>query len=257
MVTKKKPQTSYAQLSQETKDKRNRRRRELDSNLTEAVRAKRSERYRLAYAKKANIYAEIRESKKARVDNTCTELQLQEENGHGKVIQSVCTPVEMMRNGQCSLTSIDHANMHVNIRNWDKDKQNEYCKQQCLQKDKDHKKTGRVVCSSKLHTNARAEMVNMMVDARSPYNINSEVQTEQVAVETMRTDEYCMQSFIGGVLREVSQCLVVHTEELAVEAMRTDEYCLQSSVGGVLQEVSQSSVQYCLSNVHEIGELYI
>ncbi|KAI8558200.1 hypothetical protein RHMOL_Rhmol04G0071600 [Rhododendron molle] len=257
MVTKKRPQTSYAQLSQDTKDKRNRRRREVDSNLAEAARAKRSERCRLAYAKKANIYAEIHVSKKARVDNRCTELQLQEENNHRKVIQPVCALAEVMRNGQCSLASIDHANMHVNIGNWDRDKQNEYCKQPCLRKEKDHKKTGQVVCSSELHTNASAEMVNVMVDARSPCNMNSEVQTKEVAVEVTRTDEYCMQAFVGGVLQEVSQCSVVHTDEVAVEATRTDEYCLQSCVGGVLQEVSQSSVQYCSINVHEIGELDI
>lgn len=89
MVAKKKPQTSYAQVPQETKDKRNQRRRELDSNLTEVVRAKRNEWCRLAYAKKANIYAEILESKKARLNNSCTELRLGEENSHGKVIQSV------------------------------------------------------------------------------------------------------------------------------------------------------------------------
>lgn len=62
-----------------------------------------------------------------------------------------------------------------------------------------------------------------MVDARSAYHINSEVETEQVAVE----------------------------------AMRTNEYCMQSSMAGVLREVSQSSVECCATSIHEIGELHI
>ncbi|KAG5565565.1 hypothetical protein RHGRI_001468 [Rhododendron griersonianum] len=260
MVAKKKPQTSYAQLPQETKDRRNQRRRKLDCNLAEVVRAKRNERCRLAYAKKANKSAEIRECKKAWLNNNCTELRLGEQNSHGKEIQSVSTPVlfekqiqetvcsmiakktghekhvrvaveatpsgtisayqnkvslsfpanvcMVMRNEQRDLASTDHANMHVNIQNSDRDRHDECCEQVCLQKDRGHKKTPRVVCSSELRKNVCAEMVNTMVDARSTYHMNSEIETEQVAVEVMRTDVYCMQSFVTGVLQEVSQSSV-------------------------------------------------
>ncbi|KAG5557450.1 hypothetical protein RHGRI_007628 [Rhododendron griersonianum] len=181
MVAKKKPQTSYAQLPQETRDRQNQRRRELDCNLAEVVRAKRNERCRLAYAKKANKSAEIRECKKARLNNSCKELRLGEQNSHGKVIQSVSTPVlfekqiqetvcsiiaektghekhvrvaveatpsgtisayqnkvslsfpanvcMVMHNEQRDLASADHANMHVNIQNSDRDRHDE-CREQ-------------------------------------------------------------------------------------------------------------------------------
>lgn len=74
LLANKKPRISYAQLPQETKDKRNQCRRQLGSNLTEVARAKRNERRRAAYARKANIYPEIRKSnKKARCDKCCAE----------------------------------------------------------------------------------------------------------------------------------------------------------------------------------------
>ncbi|KAG5546078.1 hypothetical protein RHGRI_018302 [Rhododendron griersonianum] len=260
MVAKKRPQTSYAQLPRETKDRRNQQRRELDCNLAEVVRAKRNERRRLTYAKKANKSPESGECKKAKLNNSCTELRLGEQNSHGRVIQSISTPVlfgkqtqeivcstmaektghakrirvaveatpsgtisayrnkasisfprnvcTMMHNGQHDLAFADHADRHLNIQNSDTDRHDECCEQVCLQKDRGHKKTTRVVCGSKPCKNVCTEMVNTMVDTRSAYYMNSEIETEQVAIEVMQTDEYCMQSFVGGVLQEVSQSSV-------------------------------------------------
>ncbi|KAG5551379.1 hypothetical protein RHGRI_009707 [Rhododendron griersonianum] len=260
MVAKKRPQTSYAQLPRETKDRRNQQRRELNCNLAEVVRAKRNERRRLTYAKKANESPESGECKKAKLNNSCTELRLGEQNSHGRVIQSISTPVlfgkqtqeivcstmaektghakrirvaveatpsgtisayqnkasisfprnvcTMIHNGQHDLAFADHADRHLNIQNSDTDRHDECCEQVCLQKDRGHKKTTRVVCGSKPCKNVCTEMVNTMVDTRSAYYMNSEIETEQVAIEVMQTDEYCMQSFVGGVLQEVSQSSV-------------------------------------------------
>lgn len=275
MVAKKRPQTSYAQLPRETKDRRNQQRRELNCNLAEVVRAKRNERRRLTYAKKANESPESGECKKAKLNNSCTELRLGEQNSHGRVIQSISTPVlfgkqtqeivcstmaektghakrirvaveatpsgtisayrnkasisfprnvcTMIHNGQHDLAFADHADRHLNIQNSDTDRHDECCEQVCLQKDRGHKKTTRVVCGSKPCKNVCTEMVNTMVDTRSAYYMNSEIETEQVAIEVMQTDEYCMQSFVGGVL----------------------------------QEVSQSSVRCSATSIHEMGELHI
>lgn len=286
MDAKKKPRTSYTHLSQETKDKRNQYRRELDSNVAEVARAKRNERRRLAYVKKANIYDQIRESKTAKINNSCTELRLGEENNHGKVMQSVCTPVlfenqsqemvrsliagktghannlevlveatpdgpiptyqdnvqipvvdviqkvsssfpanvrKVMRNGRRTLTSIDRANMYINIPNADRGKHNECCEQPYLEREKSYIKTTQVVCNSELYKNVCPEMVDTIVDARSAQRMNTGVEIEQIAVQSMSTDEYCM----------------------------------QSSVAGVLREVPRSSVDCCTTSVHEIGEFHI
>ncbi|KAG5538290.1 hypothetical protein RHGRI_019025 [Rhododendron griersonianum] len=159
MLANKKPPTTYAQLPQETKDKRNRCRRELDSNLLEVARAKRNERRRLAYAKKANIYPEIRKSKK-----------------HGTI-------------------STDQNGMQ---------------------------KTTQVVGSFEPCENVFAKKVHTVVEATSADRINSEVEIEGAAGETMLIDEDCMQPYVAGVLREVSQTFVhccttsVHEIEIAV-----------------------------------------
>lgn len=73
MIANKKPRTSYAELPQETKNKRNEGRRVLHSNLGEVTRAQRNERRRLAYAKEANIYPEIPNSKKSKCNERYVE----------------------------------------------------------------------------------------------------------------------------------------------------------------------------------------
>lgn len=73
MTANKKPRTSYAELPQETKDKRNQARRELHSDLGEVARAKRNERRRLAYAKEANTYPEIPKSTKIKCNKRYVE----------------------------------------------------------------------------------------------------------------------------------------------------------------------------------------
>ncbi|KAF7149992.1 hypothetical protein RHSIM_Rhsim02G0185900 [Rhododendron simsii] len=90
-LVNKKPRTSYAQLPQETKDRRNQCRRELHSNLTEEARLKRNERRRLTYAKNANIYREMRKSnKKTECDKCCGEAtQIDQLNNLEVMVEAV------------------------------------------------------------------------------------------------------------------------------------------------------------------------
>ncbi|KAG5551808.1 hypothetical protein RHGRI_010037 [Rhododendron griersonianum] len=92
MLANKKPQTSYAQLPQETKDKRNHRRRELDGNLTEVSRAERNKRRRLSYANRPNTYANLPQSIKDKNSERRRQLRLAKEKNHEESTESVCTP---------------------------------------------------------------------------------------------------------------------------------------------------------------------
>ncbi|KAI8530643.1 hypothetical protein RHMOL_Rhmol11G0075600 [Rhododendron molle] len=197
MIANKKPRTSYAELPQEIKDKHNKVRRELESKLEGMARDKHNERRRLAYAKKANICPHIRKSKKAKCDKLCVEatqiahpknleiivekipdgiISMDQNSMQTSVVHVVgrvpSTVLRIMSNVECNeqrrLLSVDPASVSVDIPISNRDRSNDY-------------------------------------SARSADRIGSKVAIEEAAVQTMLTDENCMQSCVVGVLREVSQ----------------------------------------------------
>lgn len=252
-LANKKPRTSYAQLPQETKDKRNQCRRQLGSNLTEVARAKRNERRRAAYARKANIYPEIRKSnKKARCDKCCAEAtqntQLNnlevtveaipdgiistDQNGMQTsvvgVIENVSSsfPSALLKLkciGERMLPSIDHSSMSIGIAKSVRDEHNDSREQLYLKKKGSHGKKRQVVCDFEPRENTCLEKVQTIVEATSTNRINLEVEIDRAAVEMMPTDADYMQPCVVGVLREVTQ----------------------------------SSVHCCTTCIHEIGEFQI
>ncbi|KAI8530644.1 hypothetical protein RHMOL_Rhmol11G0075600 [Rhododendron molle] len=116
------------------------------------------------------------------------------------------TVLRIMSNVECNeqrrLLSVDPASVSVDIPISNRDRSNDYYERLNLE-NKTHysKRTPDLqlcndTCTKKVHT---------IIAARSADRIGSKVAIEEAAVQTMLTDENCMQSCVVGVLREVSQ----------------------------------------------------
>lgn len=237
MVANKKRRTPYAELPQEIKDKRNQARRELDSNLGEVARARHNECRRLAYAKKANIYPEVRKSKKAKCNKCCVATTQIIRAKNLKVIvekipsgmvatdqnsmqtsmvlaaEKVASSVPRAKfNVECNerhrLQHIDSAGVSIDIPISDKDKFNDCYEQLSLNKKRTCPKRSQVICILEPCKDTCAKKVYTVAVARSANRIDSEVGIEQAAVRTIPTDEDYIHSSVVGVLRNISQTSV-------------------------------------------------
>ncbi|KAG5541509.1 hypothetical protein RHGRI_021364 [Rhododendron griersonianum] len=285
MLANKKPRTSYAQLPQETKDKRNHRRRELDGNLTEVSRAKRNERRRLSYANLPNIYGNLPESIKDKKNERRRQLRLEKDKNHEESIQSVCNPVsygnecqEMVRTMVPAQTG-HPTNLEVVI---------EAVSAGTIPTDQNGTQTPvarviREVSSSSLTDVSR---VNRNERHRLPYtdlqNIYATIpesiknkhndRRKQLRLEKEKTHEESTQSFCTPDLSENACQEIVPNMVLAqsahptnsevvidavpAEAIPKDGDRTQPYVCGTVREVSRSSIHACTTSTHEIGKLW-
>ncbi|KAG5526318.1 hypothetical protein RHGRI_032561 [Rhododendron griersonianum] len=193
MLANKKPQTSYAQLPQETKDKRNHRCRELDGNLTEVSRAERNKRRRFLYANLPNTYANLPQSIKDKHSERRRQLRLAKEKNHKESTQSVCTPISYESECQeieCTMVSAQTAHPT------DSEVIIEALPARTIPTDQNSTPTP-------VAGVIREELVHIMVPAQSAHPRNSEVVIEAEPAETIPADQDCTQPYVTGVIREV------------------------------------------------------
>lgn len=91
MIANKKPRTSYADIPQDTKDRRNQRRRELNGNLPVAARAKRNEHRKLVYAESPDTYSNLPQSIKDKRNERRKQLRSQKKKNSEESTRPVCS----------------------------------------------------------------------------------------------------------------------------------------------------------------------
>ncbi|KAG5517414.1 hypothetical protein RHGRI_037973 [Rhododendron griersonianum] len=283
MLANKKPRTSYAQLPQETKDKRNHRRRELDGNLTEVSRAKRNERRRLSYANLPNIYGNLPESIKDKKNERRRQLRLEKDKNHEESIQSVCNPVsygnecqEMVRTMVPAQTG-HPTNLEVVI---------EAVSAGTIPTDQNGTQTPvarviREVSSSSLtdvsrvnrnerHRLSYTDLQNIYATIPESIRNKHNDRRKQLRLEKEKTHEESTQSFCTPDLSENACQEIVPNMVLAqsahptnsevvidavpAEAIPKDGDRTQPYVCGTVREVSRSSIHACTTSTHEIGK---